>query len=459
MPAFRADAETILAVASPPGHASRGIIRISGPDAWPAVAGLLEPPDTPPPRGLTQRALRLPLLPVPVPASIAWMPGPKSYTRENVVELHSFGSPVLLSLICDALLETGARIAGPGEFTRRAFLNGRIDLTQAEAVLGLIHAQNEAEHRQAFEHLRGALHERVLKRKEALVRVCAFCEAAIDFSDQDLEVLDAEWVENEITDAISDVEMLLAESRLARPPEEGLRTLLIGRPNVGKSSLLNCLAERRAALVSEFPGTTRDVVRATLSHGGRSFILLDTAGVRDAVDNTESASVGRARDAIRSAGLVLFVVDGSQSLNEEDRRIASEVAAQDPLLVVNKCDLPAAAILSHLPGALAEAAPVVVSAKTGAGRETLLERMAAAVSLGGGGGAAHAFMVNSRQRGCLMGAAERLRAALESAQTHAGLEFIALDLREALDQLGEVVGEVITDDLLDVIFSQFCIGK
>ncbi len=448
---------TILAVASPPGKAPRGILRVSGPDAWGSVASLLDDPDQPPPRGYVERNVHLDIIQNSTPARIAWMPGPGSYTREDVVEIHTYGSPVLLSMISDALQARGVYLAGPGEFTRRAFLNGRIDLTQAEAVLSLIHAQDETAHRQAYEHLRGTLYERILQHKEGLVRVCAFAEAAIDFSDQDIEVIDHEWVTGEIRLALSGVTKLLDESREAPLAKEGVRTLLAGRPNVGKSSLLNRLVGSDTAIVSSIAGTTRDVVEGRIVHGGIQFILRDTAGVRQTQDELESAGVERTMDTARSADLILFIMDASQPGTDEDIQLATELSEGLILPVLNKCDLDQKLKLDSLPD-LTDRGAIKVSAATGEGIQNLIGEMVDMVE-SNSVVAGPAFTVNSRQRGCLIRAQDSLARALESAGTGESLEFLSMDLRDALDQLGEVVGEVITDDLLDVIFSEFCIGK
>lgn len=456
-PRLHDDQTTIFAVASPPGRGMRGIVRLSGPDAWSCVEPLLVAGEPVRPRYFEERKLRLPLLEAKVPVSLAWLPGPRSYTREDMVEVHTFGSPVLLSTICDALLANGAELAEPGEFTRRSFLNGRIDLTRAEAVLNVIHSQNEIEHRLATEQLRGTLHERIRQRKEKLLYVCAFCEAAIDFSDQDIEVIDENWVEREIVEALEDVQNLLEEARSARPAAEGLRTLLVGRPNVGKSSLLNCLAGRGAAVVSRHPGTTRDVVDTAISIDGLRFRMRDTAGVRQAQDELEEEGIRRTRIALESADLVLFVMDGSEPLKEEDLRLAAHLEVPGTLLVLNKVDLPLKAALDDLPESIRRLPAVKVSALTGEGREELFHCMTSAVENGISSG--QSFLINTRQRGCLMSCAESLRAAQETVSSGEGLEFIAVDLREALNHFGELVGEVVTDDILGVIFSQFCIGK
>jgi len=394
-----------------------------------------------------------------VPADLIWMPGPGSYTSEDLAELHTFGSPLLLSAICEALSTQGARLASPGEFTRRAFLNGRIDLTRAEAVRALIHAQDEAEHRRAFEHLAGAVHQRILGAKRTLTRVCAFCEAGIDFSDQDLEVVEPAWVESEIAAALQNVRDLLAPSGDTRVVAEGIRVLIVGKPNVGKSTLLNCLSGQERALVTEIPGTTRDIVEGRLEHRGLTFALRDSAGLRDSRDWVEAEGIGRARDALRSADLIVFVVDGSRPVSSEDLEIADEITSRNVLPVINKSDLPQVARVEELPSQITAAAPLLMSAKTGAGRELLLDRMVERVEGAAAGPQAHSFQVNARQRDCLMRAAESLERALGVSGSEDGLELLAVDLRDALGHLGEVVGETVTDDLLHLIFSEFCIGK
>jgi tRNA modification GTPase len=358
-----------------------------------------------------------------------------------------------LGRVLELCLSLGARLAEPGEFTRRAFLNGRVDLAQAEATIDLIRAKTALAEKQALQQLRGTLSRKINALRERLLRVCAHIEACIDFPEEEIEPDSLEEIRETVQHVWKNLDALLATYAEGRYLREGVRTAIVGRPNVGKSSLLNALLERNRVIVTDVPGTTRDIIEEYLNIRGVPLRLMDTAGIREAHDMAESEGVRRSLQAMEDADLVLGVIDGSERLHREDVEVLEKLRAKKSILVVNKSDLPGRAELpdSGLPA-------VFVSAKTGEGLETLKERilemvLGSRLLLGEG-----LVITNLRHREALAASGKALRAAL-SAVEREPLEITAMELREALDRLGEIVGAVSTEDILERVFSEFCIGK
>jgi tRNA modification GTPase len=455
-------ADTIAAVSTPAGSALRGIVRLSGKRALEIVEPLLDPPirlRSLPAYSRIQATVRLPRWSVGVPVVLYVMRAPRSYTREDIVELHTIGSPMLQQMLLEELTARGARLAGPGEFTRRAFLNGRIDLAQAEAVMAVVRAQTDADLRVAVAQLTGAASRRLSDLRDDLLSLRACVEASIDFSDQGIELISASDIASALTKARAEIASLIGTGERTGSGKGGVATPIVGLPNAGKSSLLNRLAGGQRAIVTHVPGTTRDTVEATIEIDGIAFRLVDTAGIEAAQDAVRCSAVARSRDAMASAQLILFVVDAARGLDDSDRKLWAERPPVPCILVASKIDLPVAAQPDSMALHLGAERHVGVSAATGQGIDRLRAVMAAAVAAGEVDASAQPFAANLRQRDALRRADQRLAAALQLAQGDAGAELIALELREALDRVGELTGELADDHLLDLIFSRFCIGK
>ncbi len=456
--------DTIVATSSPAGRSLRAIVRLSGPDAIRIASTAFE--SAPPLRRVpTYRSVEGSIVLVHegirCPAAAYVMLAPRSYTREDIVELHTVGSPPLLSLLTEVLLEAGARPAEPGEFTRRAFENGRIDLTQAEAVQAVIQARSAAELRVAESQLGGAFRDAVERLRSIIVGVLAEIEACIDFVEEDVPPVDVPGAARRVA-AVADEVLSLAAAEPASPPKEGVVAVIAGLPNAGKSSLLNALAGSERAIVTHVPGTTRDTVEQVVEIDGVAFRLVDTAGARRAASAVEKQAVSRAAAAADAAGLVLLVLDGSRPVGSRARALWERLAARPGRAViaaVNKSDLPRR-LSSADESQLAQRCPVVfVSALRGDGMDDLRAEMVRAIRSDAIDHSAHPFWVGARHRAALRRAGDALGRAGEAFGTNLGSEFAAADLRDALAALGDIVGHTTPDDVLDAIFSRFCIGK
>lgn len=453
-------ADTIVAPATPPGDGGVGIVRLSGPRAEALLSASFHGHRAPAAmqshhlyHGQLRRADGIPIDEV----LAVIMRAPRSYTGEDVVEVHCHGGQQIMRGILDLYLAAGARLARPGEFTQRAFLNGRLDLAQAEAVAALIGARSEQAARVALGQLDGRLSSKLIEFTEEIKLIRVLVEAHIDFPDDDLGSLDLQALGARVK-AVSEAMQRLAESfDTGRALREGISVLILGRPNVGKSSLLNALLGEARAIVTEIPGTTRDTVEEALVLGGLPLRLVDTAGVRDTDDPVERAGVQRARNKVASADLVLLVIDAAQPLNAQDFMAADLAPVGRTLLVCNKSDLPAAADLSRLNLSCHH---VAVSARLGTGLDTLRAAIVAHFAAGGTMGPEGAVILCERRH---FEALERARIAadrfLSATSEGAPLECLALELQEALSSLGEITGETTADDILEEIFDRFCIGK
>jgi tRNA modification GTPase len=384
------------------------------------------------------------------------MPAPHSYTRQDVVEIQSHGGIVAVRRILQLALAAGARAAGPGEMTLRAFLNGRLDLAQAEAVLDIVQARTEAALRVAVEQLGGRLSARVRPLRARLVEVLAYLEASIDFVEDEIPPQDIVAPLGETASGLAD---LLASADRGLIYRQGVRAAIVGRPNVGKSSLLNALLRGERAIVTNIPGTTRDTLEETVNLQGVPLVLVDTAGIRlSTQDEVERLGVERSRAALQRADLALHVVDGSQPLESLDREIAGLVGEKPAVLVVNKCDLPAVAE-EETTGLLPGAPHLRISALTGQGIAEM-EQAVLELVLGGRVSASDTPLVsNARHKDALTRALEHVQAAGQAQQDGLSADLLAIDVREAVDALGEITGETAGEDLLEAIFSRFCIGK
>lgn len=454
-------ADTIAAISTPPGQAGIGIIRLSGPQAQAIAARIFRPlsgscPPYPSHRLLLGHIVSPKDGRVLDEVLLSCMHGPHSYTREDVVEINCHSGYAVLQAILRLVLEQGARLAEPGEFTLRAFLSGRLDLTQAEAVLAMIQAKSEAGLKVAATHLAGGLGRQLTVLRQNLLDVLARVEADLDFGEEvpDLHLPDlAPPIEAVAQDAFR-LASSYGQGRLLR---EGLQVVLAGRPNVGKSSLLNQLLQSDRALVTDIPGTTRDVIAETLVIQGLPVCLLDTAGLRQARDRVEELGIQRTQEHLDRADLVLYLMDASQPWQPEDQTSLERLAGRPALLLLNKCDLPARLTPRDLPVDWPH--PVLsLSALTGEGLPALKEAIFQA-AMGSAASPSPQVITQERHFQHLERCRERLHQALEVITSGQPPELLALELQAAIAELGAILGLEIGEEVLDRIFSQFCLGK
>ena len=452
--------DTICAVSTPPGEGGIGIIRISGGMATGIAVKIFKPRRDK--NLLTAPSHSLHYGHVVDPASgetvdealLSVMRAPSTYTREDVIEIHCHGGMMPLWRTLGLCISAGARQAEPGEFTKRAFLNGRIDLAQAEAVMDIIRAKTDLSLRAANEQLLGGLSGEIAALRDRLLSLIAAVEAGIDFPEEDIETGTGQPLAEEADGLLAAVDSLLSGYAYGRILRDGFATAIVGKPNVGKSSLLNALLKQNRAIVTEVPGTTRDVLEEYLNIAGVPLKILDTAGIRHSHDIVEQEGVRRSIGAIGSADIVLFVLDGSQPLTTEDRRVMDEVKGKHVIAIINKSDLPRKLEQLRKPDA-----QVSVSCLTGEGLEDLKRAISDQVKQGTISSREHVWAVNQRHKTALEQTKESLQKALESITSGLSPEFISLDLRGALDSLGLIIGATYTEDILERIFNDFCIGK
>jgi tRNA modification GTPase len=462
MDAAESGTDTIAAISTPPGRGGIGIVRLSGPRAAEIGVQLV--------------CLRQPLehaharladvldgVQVDVErrgstrideALVTWFAAPNSYTAEDVVEIAAHGSPVVLELLLKRAMCLGARLAEPGEFTQRAFLAGRLDLTQAEAVRDLIEAQTLTQARQAASQMGGSLSRRVGPVKLALVELIALLEAGIDFAEDDVDVAPESEISRRIAELTPPLRALEASFARGRIVHDGLTLAIVGRPNAGKSSLFNLLVERERAIVTATPGTTRDLVTERISLDGIPLELVDTAGLREGLEEAEQLGIARSREALADAALVLVVLDATQPLNDEEHRLLLAVQGRPAIVVVNKCDL------AERSDALAEVGGVQAlrtSALTGEGIVELRDRILALAT--GGAASEPGVLTSLRHHQAIASALAALADAERANEARIPHEMILLDLYRGLWALDSLTGQTTSDDILNLIFSTFCIGK
>lgn len=445
-------ADTIVAISTAVGEAAISVIRLSGPEALVVGARVFSgDPATWAPR--TAKLVHvLDDQGAVVDQGVALLfPGPNSYTGETVIEFQGHGGLLVTQRVLDAFLKAGARAAEAGEFTQRAFLNGKMDLTQAEAVMDLIHAQSTLALKAANEQLSGAIGREARALKDELVPALAHIEAFIDFPDEDISPETGSALLARIDAVIGRAQRLIATADQGRILRHGARTVICGEPNVGKSSLLNLLLGFERAIVSPTAGTTRDTIEEIIQVKGIPLRLVDTAGLREGSDEIERVGIERTNREIERADLILEVVDGSRSVDEAKLVALEEGLNARRILILNKADL------GVHPSWGREA--VALSCVAGTGVEELRQAIEAVVMKAGPLSADHPVAINARHKSCFERVADRLAAARGSLVAGAAPEFIALEVREGLQALGEVIGQVDVDEILDSLFSSFCIGK
>lgn len=447
------DTDTIAAVATAPGRGGIGIVRVSGPNVTAIAVAMLGA--VPAPRHAVFRHFR-DAAGAPLDDGLAlFFPAPASFTGEDVLELHGHGGPVVLDMVLARTFELGARAARPGEFSERAFLNGKLDLAQAEAIADLIDAGSESAARSALRSLEGEFSRRVHALTEALVQLRMYVEAAIDFPEEEIDFLADDRVGAATRAIAADLDALLASARQGVLLHDGFTVVIAGPPNAGKSSLLNALAQADTAIVSPIPGTTRDVLKERIHIDGMPLHVVDTAGLRDTADEIETEGIRRAREQMARADRVLLVIDAAASADTDHAATLALLPAALPrTLVRNKIDLAGAA------PALMETArgtEIALSAKTGAGLDLLRNHLKACAGLQPAGEGT--FMARRRHLDALQRARRYVEQGAAQLREHRAGELLAEELRQAQNALGEITGEFTPEDLLGRIFSTFCIGK
>ncbi len=448
--------DTIVAPATAPGEAALAVIRLSGKKSF-AIAN-----------SVFQGGVKISEAPshtihhgfIVDPASkekidevlVSVFRAPKSYTAEDSVEISCHGGRAVVSAVVEALVRAGARAAQPGEFTQRAFLNGRIDLAQAEAVADLISAQSEASRRASLEQLEGHLSKKVNFLRESLLDVLAEVEANLDFPEEGIEPQRAGQISTTLTGVISQVRALAKSFKEGRVLREGYSVVIAGRPNVGKSSLLNALLEKERAIVTPVPGTTRDTIEEWALFSGVPVRLVDTAGLRERGGKIEKEGMRRTEEAIQKSDLVLLMLDASQKLNDEDRQLLGKYQGRKQLLLYNKVDL-----LPQKPATVESNGSLYISATLGTGLDRLKEKIArmAVPSFG----TEQVLVTSARHKEALAKGFVYLLRARRGLERGKGLELVAFELRRAVDALGEITGAIVTEDILGRVFSKFCVGK
>ena len=453
--------DTIAAIATPLGEGGLAVIRLSGAEALAVADRSFRPAGH---ASVTPSAAATHTIQfghvvrdgqTVDEALLAVMRAPRTFTREDVVEITCHGGVLAAKLVLDTVLANGARMAEPGEFTRRAFLNGRIDLAQAEAVADLIHSRTELALRAANEQLAGKLSQRINKLRDEMLETLAHIEAHIDFPEEDIAPDTLDQLLARLEQGVAFMDELLRTAPEGQILRRGIRAAIIGRPNAGKSSLLNQLLGHDRAIVSAIPGTTRDTIAETANIRGLPVVFIDTAGLREARDEIEVEGVRRSRQTLEQAEFILHVFDAAEPLTEADEVYLAEFAGKKRILVRNKVDL---AMRLHFPSVLK--GPVAdVCCLTGQGIEPLKDAIKEMVWSGAIKAEMLQVMINSRHQDALNRARAATLSTLDALRANQTLELVALDLRIAVNAVGEIVGQTTTEDLLDLIFSQFCIGK
>lgn len=455
--------DTIAALSTAPGQAAIAVIRVSGPEAIPIVNEGFKGKDLENPESHTAHLGYLMDAKGEIidQVVVTLFRGPHSYTGEDTVEISCHGSTYIQQSVLNRLIQLGARAAGPGEFTFRAFIHGRMDITQAEGVADLIAAGSKAEAQVAMSHLRGGISKEIAALRVRLIDFASLLELELDFSEEEVEFADRGQLKKLLDEAIHKVKLLVDSFRLGNAIKQGINTVIAGRPNAGKSTLLNALLQEERAIVSDIAGTTRDTIEEILHIDGIPFRLIDTAGIREAQDQIEAIGVQRTRDKIRQSSILLYVFDVTEL---KPAQVQSDIAVLkhpdlEIILIPNKMDLnPYAHPEEYVMDGITRSDIIPTSARNNMNIVYLKERLLQSI-FQDNTRLAQNILTNSRHVDCLQKVNEHLGRALTQVNSNSGHELIAMDIRQALHYLGEITGEISTDDLLESIFTRFCIGK
>ena len=459
--------DTIAAISTPLGEGGIGIVRLSGEDAINIADRLFHSPKGKTLSGTASHRIVYGFIKDPSTDEtvdevlISIMRPPNTYTREDIVEINCHGGMLPLRKALELVVKGGARLAEPGEFTKRAFLNGRLDLSEAEAVLDLIRAKTDESRKIALDQLKGRLSEKIVNLRERLTHICVVIEAYIDFPEEEIGFSSEKELTESVKAILIELDSLLKSYDEGRFFREGLGAAIVGRPNVGKSSLLNALLQKDRAIVTDIPGTTRDIIEEYLNINGLPLRIIDTAGIRESHDMAEEEGVKRSLRAIEDADLVIALIDGGETLKAEDFEVLEKVKNKNSIIAINKSDLMPPENYSAFEGALAPYALRIlkISATRGDGLNELKDVIFNSCLKNWKEQKEGIIVTNLRHKIAIQAAYDSLQNALKAMEANQVVEIIAIELRDALDRLGEIVGAVTTDDILNRIFSNFCIGK
>ncbi|MEK4061710.1 MULTISPECIES: tRNA uridine-5-carboxymethylaminomethyl(34) synthesis GTPase MnmE [unclassified Paenibacillus] len=455
--------DTIAAVSTALGEGGIAIIRVSGPQAISQVAPLFR--SRVPLTEAESHTVHYGHIISPADGErmeevlVTVMKGPRSFTTEDVVEISAHGGVISVRRVMDLLLQQDIRLAEPGEFTKRAFLGGRIDLSQAEAVIDLIRSKSDRAFSVALKQVSGSLSQRIDSLRHTLIETLAHIEVNIDYPEHDVESLTAEFIKDKSSEVMDGINKLLKTANEGKILREGITTAIVGRPNVGKSSLLNALARDNKAIVTDIPGTTRDVIEEIVTINNIPLKLLDTAGIRETMDVVERIGVERSKAAFSDADLILLVLNANEELHEDELELMEQIHGRQALVIMNKMDLPARLDKAKLHEYFSEASIVPMSVLEEEGLDKLEEAISELFFGGKLESGDLTYVSNVRHIALLKKAHRSLQDAYEAAEMHIPIDMIQIDVRLAWEQLGEIIGDTAADSLLDQIFSQFCLGK
>jgi tRNA modification GTPase len=456
--------DTIAAISTPVGVGGIGVIRVSGKDAVTIVDKIYRHPQHKSLENMPTHTIHYGHIvsednEVIDEVLVMLMKEPKTFTRENVVEINCHGGPIVLNKVLIELIKNGARLAENGEFTKRAFLNGRIDLSQVEAIMDIIEAKTDRSLTQAVHQLEGRLSKKIKQYQEKLLNIIASIEVSIDYPEYDNDDPLANSFKEEIIYLNNDLKDLLMTADTGKMIREGVKTAIVGRPNVGKSSLLNALLEENKAIVTDIPGTTRDIVEAYLNIDGIPFLLLDTAGIRETEDIVEKIGVEKSKNSIDEADLILVLLDNSRDVIDEDIEILKQVQDKEAIYVLNKIDLESNISQEIFDNYLKDKRIAYLSAKTYKGLDQLKGYMKDFIEKGSKGIDSKVTLTNNRQKQALIKAIESLDKVIDAIEFNLPEDLMAIDLHDAYGHLGMIVGEAIKEDIISQLFSRFCLGK
>lgn len=455
--------DTIAAISTAVGEGGIAIIRVSGPESIVRVDGIFKSKEK-----LTdaashtvhyghivdpERSERI------EEVLVTLMRAPRSFTMEDVVEISCHGGVISVKKVMDLLLRQGVRLAEPGEFTKRAFLNGRIDLSQAEAVIDLIRSKSDRAFSVALKQVEGVLSKRIKELRHTLIELMAHVEVNIDYPEHDVESMTASLIQDKCNIVMAQIDELLRTANEGKILREGIVTAIIGRPNVGKSSLLNALAQENKAIVTDIPGTTRDVIEEYVTLGGIPLKLLDTAGMRETSDIVEQIGVEKSKSALAEADLILLVINGNEPLHEDELKLIEQVKERQSIVIVNKSDLPRQVDMDAIYAAFPQERVVLAAVREQEGMRDLEQAISSLFFSGKLESNDLTYVSNVRHIHLLRAAYTSLKDAYEAAEMRVPIDMIQIDLRSAWESLGEVIGDAVGDSLIDQIFSQFCLGK